>query len=172
MEGHPIADHIAHNISIRCGQRAAFEYLADACHQPAWCAAVRSARQTRGDGPGPHAAYELTRTVGMVWRPVTAQLELVTYEPQRRLGWTRREGELTAAIQCEVEPLAGTTIVWYAERLPPAGHGFAGVLDVPLRRYQLPRDLWRLKSLLEATAPRDVRQQSPAPPQPGDPRRR
>jgi hypothetical protein len=128
-----------------------FDYLADACHQPAWRAGVKGARQTRGGVAGQHAAYELTRTLGVFWRPVTAELEVVTYEPPRRLGWSRREGAMTAEIQCELEPLAGAAVVWYSERLHGPGQGLPALLDLPLRRYQLPRDLWRLKRILEET---------------------
>jgi hypothetical protein len=128
-----------------------FDYLADACHQPAWRASVKRARQTRGSAAGLHSAYELTRTLGVFWRPVTAELELVTYEPPQRLGWAWREGAITAEIQCELEPLAGAAVVWYSERLDGPGHGLLGLLDLPLRRYQLPRDLWRLKRILEET---------------------
>jgi hypothetical protein len=126
-----------------------FDYLAEARNQPAWRSSVRRCVQTQLTAPGRGAAYELTRPAGMPWRTITAELAIVTYEPPRRLRWTRREGAATADIECELEALPDGTLVWYRETLDRAAQATFGLLDAPLRRYQLPRDLWRLKSIVE-----------------------
>jgi hypothetical protein len=129
-------------------QAAVFNYLADARNQPAWCSGVASCRQIHLDRPALHARYQIHRKL-TAWPRAAASLELVMVKPHHRLQWVRREQRITATVDCYVDKLIDETLVSYQERFDGIEEApFAG-LWLLVRRYQLPRELWRLKRLLE-----------------------
>jgi hypothetical protein len=148
-DARPSPDRIAHSVTIACSKAAVFAYVADACNQPAWCSAIRGCRQTSLTRPGHGAAYEVTRPIKAPWRPRTSELYMTTHAPASSLHWTRREGATTTDITCEIDAVGRDSVLWYTETLRHSTPSLLHALDVLIRRYEVPRDLWRLKDILE-----------------------
>jgi hypothetical protein len=142
---------IRHRIAIDCSVRTVFGYVADPRNLQLWSASVRRCEQIYLKGPACGARYRLIRPYGAVWRPTASTLETIEYLPHRRLAWRRIEGDGIVDVQCDLAPLALGTLVSLEERFRVDQTRPIGALDLRLRRYRLPRDLWRLKQLIEAS---------------------
>lgn len=134
-------------MAVDCSPRTAFEYLADARNLPAWCYAVKTCEQIARSGPVPGAEYAITRARAAIWLPATCELTLQALDGPRALRWLRTEGTLACEVTCEVVRLAHGAAVRYAELLQCSSDAL-GRVGLGVRRYQLARDLWRLRAIL------------------------
>lgn len=125
-------------------------FIADARNDPQWCEKVESVEQTSGDGPGPTATYRV-RHRPKPFKPATAlAVEVVGFEPPRRLGLREEDEDAVFNVVYELEPHADGArlsqiddIEWKISRL------LAPIARVMVRRH-LGRQFATLKTLLEA----------------------
>jgi hypothetical protein len=148
-----MADVVECSVPISLPAATVFDYLADARNQPVWCSGITSCRQIDLDGPIPGAKYRVSRGKLMPWQRAPLSLELVMVMPHHHLQWVRSETHVNAMVDCHVDKLMDGTIVSYRETLDGIQEARLGGLMLLMRRYQLPRDLWQLKRILEEGGP-------------------
>jgi hypothetical protein len=148
-----MADVVECSVPISLPASTVFDYVADARNQPVWCSGITSCRQIELDGPLPGAKYCVGHGKLMPLQRASLLLELVVVRPHHRLQWIRSETHVTATVDCYVDKLMDGTIVSCRETFDGIQEARLGALTLLMRRYRLPRDLWRLKQVLEERGP-------------------
>ena len=131
-----------------------FAYVTDPSRFAEWQGGVVSGRMDQ-DGPhGPGARCVTVRRIGFAERPTTA--EVTHTDPPRTWGVRGIDGPIRARVSVMVDPLDAGRRSRVAIDVEFDGHGIGKVL-VPLivrpqARREMPRNLRRLKELLESSA--------------------
>jgi uncharacterized protein YndB with AHSA1/START domain len=131
-----------------------FAYVADARNDPAWCASVLECRQVRGDGPELGSRYEAVHKPGP--KASTLAIEVVEYEPPRRIAWTQEDDAGTFEVAYDLEDLGpGRTRITQTDVTAFRGpfRLLSPVLHALVRR-TLPRQFASLREVLESAAAR------------------
>jgi uncharacterized protein YndB with AHSA1/START domain len=100
---------VERSVEIARPPEEVFAFLADARNDPRWCGTVVACEQRAGEGPGPGARYEARHKPTPFHRTMPRAIEVVEYDPPRRLRWRQEDGNGVFHITYEVEPAARGT---------------------------------------------------------------
>jgi uncharacterized protein YndB with AHSA1/START domain len=92
-------------VEIAWAPEEVFAYVADARNDPNWCATVLACEQHAGAGPGTGARYEARHKPTPFHRTMPRAIELLDYEPPRRLRWRQEDANGIFHIVYEVAPV-------------------------------------------------------------------
>lgn len=133
-------------LAIERPAEAVFERLADIEHLPDWQA---SAAETHVDGPI-EAGSRFTEVRRLLGREGRTELEVVVFEPPRRLTLHSLSGPVRVDVDHELEAQGeGTLLKVVAEAEPASFLRLAGPVVKRQAERELRRDFARLKELLE-----------------------
>lgn len=110
-----------------------FAFVADPHNDPLWCPRVEACQQTGGDGPGPHARYEVVHSPTLQRRHVR-RIEVADWQPPRRLVTRQSDDVADFTITYVLAPIPGGTrlrqvdeIRWHVARpFTPIGRLIVG----------------------------------------------
>ena len=138
---------IEHNLEISRPPAEVFALLVDLDRLPDW---QSSAIEARADGPLGLGSlvHEKRRFLG---RELADQLEVVAFDPPRRLTLRSQGGPLKLTVDHALEPNGGGTRLTVVASGKPGGvMKFAGPVVERTARDEIRADFVRLKELLEA----------------------
>jgi uncharacterized protein YndB with AHSA1/START domain len=84
-------------------------FVADPRNDPAWCSKVVSVEQTAGNGPGLGARYVARHRPKPLQRPAELTMDVVEFDPPRRLRWREEDDDGVFDVLYELEPEADGT---------------------------------------------------------------
>ena len=137
---------IEHSLEIACPPEEVFELLVDLDRLPDW---QSSAIEARSDGPLALGSlvHEKRRFLG---REQTDELEVVAFDPPRRLTLRSQGGPVKLTIDHELEPTGGgTRLTVVASGKPGKMLKLARPMIERTAREEIRGDFARLKELLE-----------------------
>ncbi len=141
---------IERSIEIARPPEEVFAFVADARNDPLWCSTVVACEQLAGDGPGPDARYEARHKPTPVHRVMPRTIEVVEYEPPRRMRWRQEDSNGVFTIVYEVEPAAGGARLTQRDTIDWKVPGpVAGVAERLFVRRHIGEQMADLKRLLE-----------------------
>lgn len=100
---------VERSVEIARPPEEVFAFLADARNDPRWCGTVVACEQRAGEGPGLGARYEARHKPTPFHPTMPRAIEIVEYDPPRRLRWRQEDGNGVFHITYEVEPTAQGT---------------------------------------------------------------
>jgi uncharacterized membrane protein len=80
-------------------------FISDARNDPQWCSKVLSVEQVAGDGPGPDARYVATHRPVRLRGATELSMDVVEFQPLRRLRWREEDGDATFDVTYELDPI-------------------------------------------------------------------
>ena len=97
---------IERSVEIARPAEEVFAYVADARNDPQWCSTVVACEQRVGEGPGAGGRYQARHKPTPFHRVMPRAIEIVEYDPPRRLRWRQEDANGVFHIVYEVEPTA------------------------------------------------------------------
>ena len=126
-------------------------FIADARNDPQWCPKVDLVEQVAGGEPGPDAKYRVLHRPRPRKPPVELWMEVVEFDPPRRLRWREEDTDGVFDVIYELEPVETGTRLIQVDEIEWKGSKLA----LPAARYLVGRDIARqltsLKRILEAS---------------------
>jgi hypothetical protein len=124
-------------------------FIADATNDPQWCHKVDSVEQVDGEGPGPGAKYRVLHRPRPRKPPSELIMEVVGYDPPRRLRWREEDADGLFNVAYELEPAGSGTRISQIDDIDWK----TSKLAFPIARMMVSRDMARqlasLKRMLE-----------------------
>ncbi|MEW9534210.1 SRPBCC family protein [Microbispora sp. NPDC049125] len=139
--------HFTNALRIERPVSAVFDYLADLRNLPAWNYAIR---ETRPVTPGPAGLGSVYQQLRSLPRPMREQLEIVEYEPGRRLVIEGGFGLLQGRSIYDLEEAATATNLVNEIELEAGARNAPGGLVTRGIAHAVARNLRVLKDILEA----------------------
>ena len=148
---------ITHEAIIQRPAPEVFAFIADCANDPLWCPPVLAAEQTGGDGPALGAQYRQAVKPGP--QKLTNHIEIVEYDPPRRVAWEGRNESAVFHGHYELEALNGSTRVLMTSNI--TFQGWMRLLRPIIAwasRKTAAEEFENLKQLLEAQPEKEVQQ--------------
>lgn len=108
---------VERSIEIARPPEEVFAFVADARHDPRWCASVVACEQRQGEGPGPDATYLAHHKPTPFHRVMSRHIEVVEYAPPRLLRWRQEDDNGVFHIAYELEPAGAGTRLTQRDRI-------------------------------------------------------
>jgi uncharacterized protein YndB with AHSA1/START domain len=142
---------VERSIEIAAPPEEVFAFVADARNDPRWCATVVACEQRHGDGPGPDARFEARHRPTPVHRVMPRSIEVLEYEPPRRVRWRQEDANGVFLIAYEVEPVADGARFTQRDRIEwKVPHPVGRMAERLFVRRHIGEQMAALKRLLEA----------------------
>jgi carbon monoxide dehydrogenase subunit G len=128
-----------------------FTFLSNPLNLPKWQAMIASLEPVTSGAPGMGSKYRVSAEV--MGRKIDGQLEITTFEPPAKFGFTNQAGPLQVTVTVTLKPAgSGAKIALHAEGNPGGVFKMAEGLLAGQVKSQMEANLARLKAVLEAGA--------------------